>query len=178
MLKVENAVLVVSDGQGSLAEMMHEKEALFDNVKRIIKGAQVLEMPIIVTEQNPAGLGPTLPDIAALIQGEAIAKFAFSCCGEEAFVEALRKLGRRQVLLAGIEAHVCVYQTAVDLIGLGYEVYVVADAVSSRAASNRQTGLDGMAGAGARLTSVEMALFELLKVARGDKFKQILKIVK
>jgi len=178
MLNVENTALVVIDVQGKLAQLMHEKETLFDNVKRIIKGAQVLEIPIIWTEQNPEGLGPTLPEIASLLDSEPIAKFAFSCCGEEAFMRALEEVNRKQVLLAGIEAHVCVYQTAVDLVRLGYEVHILADAVSSRAASNKQLALEKMKDAGALLTSVEIALFELLKVAQGDKFKKILQIVK
>ncbi|MDP6381175.1 MAG: hydrolase, partial [Phycisphaerae bacterium] len=176
MLNVEDAALVVIDVQGKLAQLMHEKEVLFDNVKRIIKGAQVLKVPILLTEQNPAGLGHTLPDIASLLDVEAIAKFHFSCCGEGAFMQALEGLGRRQILLAGIETHVCVYQTAADLVRLGYDVHVLADAVSSRAESNKRMGLEKMKDAGANLTSVETALFELLKVARGEKFKQVIKI--
>jgi len=186
MLNAENAVLVVIDIQGKLATLMHEREALYQNVARIIKGAQVLEIPIILTEQNPDGLGPTVSEIASLVQSQPISKFAFSCCGEEKFMQALRATARKQVLLTGIETHVCVYQTAVDLLAAGYEVHVVADAVSSRTFANKHLGLmkmrDGrpadrsaVASAGAAITSVETALFEMLKVARGEKFKEIIK---
>jgi nicotinamidase-related amidase len=113
-----------------------------------------------------------LPDI------KPITKFSFSCCGEEAFPPQMKALGRKQVLLTGIETHVCVYQTAVDLASNGYEVQVVADCVSSRTTFNRDIGLDRMRACGAGITSVETALFELLKVARGDKFKEISRIIK
>jgi len=178
MLNSTDAVLVVIDIQGKLASLMHERDALYENAARLIKGAKVLGIPIIWTEQNPAGLGPTVPEIAALLEGEPIPKFAFSCCGEEKFMQALRAAGRRQVLLAGIEGHVCVYQTAVDLLAAGYEVHVVADAVSSRTFANRHLALAKMKDAGAEITSVEMALFEMLRVAEGEKFRQIIRIVK
>ena len=179
MLDAQNAVLVVIDVQGKLAQLMHEKEQLFENVKRIIQGAQVLDIPILWTEQNPEGLGPTTPQIAELMpELNPIPKFSFSCCGAPRFAESLQELGRNQALLAGIETHVCVYQTAIDLLRQDYEVHVVADAVSSRAAFNRQIGLEKMKDAGAKLTSVETALFELLRVAEGPKFKSILKIVR
>ena len=178
MLNPQDAVLVVIDIQGKLAGLMHEREALYDNAAKMIKGAQVLEIPVIWTEQNPDGLGPTILEIAKLMQTEPIPKFAFSCCGEAKFMQALRDINRRQVLLTGIETHVCVYQTAVELLADGYEVHVVADAVSSRTFANKRLGLARMKDAGAKITGTEMALFEMLKVAQGDKFKQIIKIVK
>jgi nicotinamidase-related amidase len=103
---------------------------------------------------------------------------SFSCCQNDRFASALKALNRKQVLIAGIEAHICVYQTAVDLVGLGYEVQVVADAVSSRQIENKEIGLQKMKAFGISLTSVETALFELLKVAEGEQFKKIIKIVK
>ncbi|MBL7140685.1 MAG: hydrolase [Planctomycetes bacterium] len=178
MLTCDNAVLVVVDVQGKLARLMHEAEDLFDRVARLVRGAAVLEVPVIATEQNPAGLGPTVDEIRPLLPAEAIPKTAFSCCGEAAFVAALEAAGRRQVLLAGIETHVCVYQTARDLLARGYEVHVVADAVSSRSVRNRDIGLTKIQAAGAEVTSVETALFEMLAVAEGPRFKEILKIVK
>jgi nicotinamidase-related amidase len=146
----------------------------------MIKGAKVLELPILVTEQVPEKLGPTRPEIAELLAGvaEPIRKVSFSCCGNGPFMEQFKSLDRRQVLLTGIETHICVYQTAVDLLGFGYEVQVVVDAVSSRAAENRQVGIRRMKSAGAILTSTEMALFELLRLAEGPQFKEITKIVK
>lgn len=165
--------------RGKLAHLMHQKEALFENLQRIIKGAQVLGIPILWVEQNPEGLGPTIPEVAHLLPDvQPISKLSFSCCGSDRFVGALEATKRTQVLLAGIEAHVCVYQTTVDLLDLGYGVEIVADAVSSRTAQNKQIGLARASGAGAALTSVEMALFELLRAAEGPEFKEILKIVK
>ena len=179
MLSAEKALLVVIDVQGKLAQLMSGKEALFANLQRCIRGAKVLGLPILWLEQNPEGLGPTIPEVAGLLAGiQPISKFCFSCCGNEQFLQALRASGRKQVLITGIETHVCVYQTSSDLVRLGYEVQVVADAVSSRTAENRQIGLDRIKAAGGTVTSTEMALFEMLKEAKGDKFKEILKAVK
>jgi len=179
MLTLENTALIVIDVQGKLARMMYKKELLFENFQKLIKGVQILGLPIIVTEQNPRGLGPTIPEVAHLLSDlQPIPKLSFSCCGDERFLQELEALNCKQILVTGIEAHVCVYQTAVDLLRLGYEVQIVADAVSSRTAENKEIGLEKMRSDGAGLTSTETALFELLKVAEGAKFKQILKIVK
>lgn len=180
MLTLNNTALVVIDVQGKLAQLMAQKEILFENLQKLIKGVQVLELPIIWNEQLPEKLGPTTPEIAHLLAQttQPIAKSSFSCCGNPPFMGALKATGRKQVLLAGIESHVCVYQTCRDLLDLGYEVQVVADAVSSRAPENRQIGLERMKEAGATVTSTEMALFELLRVAEGPKFKEITRIVK
>ena len=179
MLTTDKAVLVVIDMQGKLAQSMHCRELLFENAQKIIKGAQVLGLPLLLTEQNPKGLGPTIPEIADLVPGvRRIPKLSFSCCGDELFSKELSALQRCQVLLSGIEAHVCLYQTTVDLVATGYEVHVLADAVSSRTAENKAIGLQKMKDAGASITSVEAALFELLRVAEGPMFKQIIGIVK
>jgi nicotinamidase-related amidase len=179
MLTLENTVLVVVDVQGKLAHLMHEKERFFDNLQKIIRGAQVLEVPIIVTEQIPEKLGSTIPEIAEFLSNvQPIKKISFSCGGSDEFMKALEATDRKQVLLTGMETHVCVYQTAMDLLRSGYEVHIVADAVSSRAAENKAVGLEKIKSAGAVLTSIEMALFELLKVAEGAKFKEIIKIIK
>jgi nicotinamidase-related amidase len=180
MLTINNTALLVIDVQGKLAQLMDQKEELFANLKKIIKGAQVLELPLIWTEQVPKKLGATTPEIAELLVDSAqpISKASFSCCGVQPFMAALEQLNRRQILVTGIETHICVYQTALDLLAQGYEVHLVVDAVSSRRAENKQIGLDRMNEAGATLTSTEMALFELLRVAEGDKFRQIARIVK
>ena len=179
MLTLENTALIVVDVQEKLARVMYEKEMLFENLQKLIKGVQILGIPIILTEQNPGGLGPTIPEVAHLLSDlQPIPKLSFSCCGDGRFLQELEALNRQQVLIAGIEVHVCVYQTAVDLLRLGYEVQVVADAVSSRTAENRKIGLERVRSEGASLTSTETALFELLKVAEGAKFKEILNIVK
>jgi nicotinamidase-related amidase len=179
MLETKNTVLVLIDIQGKLAQLMHGKEALFDQLPRLVKGARALALPILWLEQYPQGLGPTIPEVAGLLSDlRPIAKTSFSACGNEEFLAQLSGAERKQVLLAGIEAHVCVYQTAQDLLAAGYEVEVVTDAVSSRTAANRELGLQRMRDAGARWTSVEMALFELLRSAEAPAFKEIARIVK
>jgi nicotinamidase-related amidase len=179
MLTRNNTALIVIDVQGKLARLMHEKEALFQNLQRLIKGAQALHIPILWTEQNPEGLGPTIPEIAGLLsEATPSPKISFSCCGDDSFTQKLKATGRKQFLIAGIETHICVYQTARDLLNDSYGVEVVVDAVSSRTQANKEIGLEKMRDAGARMTSTETALYELLQVAKGDQFKEILKIVK
>jgi len=177
MLIRENTVLIVVDIQGNLARVMDDQAFLIENNRKLIRGMHVFGIPILVTEQNP--LGATIPEIADLLPGvRAITKDAFSCCADEKFMSAVRTLNRRQILMTGIEAHVCVYQTAMDLLARGYEVHVAADAVSSRTARNRDIGIRKLTAAGAFLTSAEMALFELLKTAVDPKAKDIFKIIK
>ena len=179
MITTANSALVLVDVQGKLAQAMHNRKALVDNLRRLVKGAQTLGLPILWAEQNPAGLGPTIPEIAELLPDrKPVSKLSFSCCGCEPFMKALEALKRKNLFIAGIEAHVCVYQTAADLVNLNYHVEVIADAVSSRTDANRQIGLEKSKEAGAGLTSTETLLFELLKIAKGDQFKEIIKIVK
>jgi nicotinamidase-related amidase len=178
-LTTENTVLILIDFQERLFPVMHDKEKLLNNVVKLIKGAVALELPIIVTEQYPKGLGPTIPEIKGLIPGfQAVEKVCFSCCDEPAFMERLGTLKRKQALVAGIEAHICTYQTAAALARAGYQVEVVADGIASREAENKAVALSRLGMMGILPTSVEMALFELLKAAKGDKFKQISAIVK
>jgi nicotinamidase-related amidase len=158
---------------------MDKKEHLFKNVQKLIKGMRTLGVPILWVEQNPRGLGPTIPEIVSLLSDiEPISKMTFSSCRNDRFVQALNALDRKQILISGIEAHICVYQTAADLVAVGYEVQAVADAVSSRTLENKEVGLQKMRDAGVGVTSVETALFELLKVAEGDQFRDIIRIVK
>lgn len=179
MLKKEDTVLVLVDIQGKLAHLMDEKESLFKNLQILVRGIRALALPVLWLEQNPAGLGPTIPEIADLLPDiRPISKISFSGCRNDRFRQALKALNRKQVLMAGIETHICVYQTAADLMDAGYTVQVVADAVSSRTAANREIGLQKMSAAGAAVTSVETALFELLRVAEGDSFKEIVRLVK
>jgi nicotinamidase-related amidase len=179
MLTAENTVLVVVDFQEKLVRAMHEQQALVENAAKMVQGAKILGLPILWTEQNPKGLGSTVPEIATLLSdNQPVTKLSFSCCGEARFMEQLLGLNRKQILLCGIESHVCVYQSAADLLNLGGEVQVVTDAVSARTPANKDIGLERCKELGASLTSAETALFELLKVAEGDKFKQMLKVVK
>jgi nicotinamidase-related amidase len=179
MLETGNTILIVVDVQGKLAQLMHEKELLFKNIRILIQAVKILGIPILWCQQVPAALGPTVPEIAELLAGvEPIDKASFSCCGCGEFVERLRALGRGQAILCGIETHVCIYQTAADLVKKGYQVDVIADAVSSRTAENKQTGLKRIAECGASISSMEMALFELLRTAEHPQFKQIARLVK
>ena len=179
MLTTENSALVLVDVQGKLAQAMHAKDRFFDSIIRLVKGAQILELPILWNEQNPDGLGPTIPEIAELLSDQnPLSKLSFSCCGNEEFIKELQMLNRPNMLIAGIETHVCVYQTAADLVDMNYDVQIVADAVASRTPENKQIGLEKCRQAGAGLTSTETVLFELLKIAKGDKFKEIITVVK
>jgi nicotinamidase-related amidase len=179
LLDPQNTVLVAIDFQEKLFPAMHDKERLLNQVVRLLKGAKVLEIPVILTEQYPQGLGPTLPEIAGLLPDvKPVEKTCFSCCNAELFRAALEGVNCKQVLLCGIEAHICVYQTAVALCQAGYEVQVVADCVSSRDPEDKAVSLLKMGADGISPTTMEMALFELLKVASGEKFRQISKIVK
>ncbi len=172
-------MLVVVDVQDKLAAVMHERERLFDGLQRLARGARALDLPVLWLEQNPQRLGATVAPVAAALEGLApIAKMCFSCCDSGEFMARLEASGRRQVLLAGIEAHICVYQTAMDLSARGYEVHVVSDAVSSRTAENRDLALARIRDLGIAVTGVEMALYELVRVAEGERFKAILRIVK
>lgn len=175
----KNTVLLLIDFQEKLFPAMHEKDKLLKNVLKLIRGVKVLEVPVLVTEQYPQGLGPTLPEIKKLLpEMKPVVKTSFSCCDEAAFIKTLRSLKRTQVLIAGIEAHICVYQTASALAHAGYGVQVVADCIASRDPKNQLVTLYRLGETGILPTTVEMALFELLKVAQGEQFKKISAIVK
>lgn len=179
MLPPSDTALVLIDVQGRLAELMHGRELLFANLERMVRGAQVLDIPVVWNEQVPDKLGATIPQLAGLLTGlDPLPKNAFSCCGNPAFVEQLAATGRRQVLLVGIETHICVYQTARDLLERGYTVEVVADAVSSRTEANKLIALQRIRDMGAGVSSTEMVLFDLLGSAQGDRFRAIQRLVK
>lgn len=179
MLKRDESVLIFIDVQGRLHDIMHEKEMLDANLERMLRCALLLDIPILVTEQIPEKLGPTKEPFQSLINNAStIAKTAFSCCGDNMFINALHSLGRRQAILIGIEAHVCVYQTAIDLIEKGIEVFVAADAVSSRLKENKLLAVQAMRDAGARILPTETILFALLRDAADPRFKELLKLVK
>ena len=179
MITTDDTALVLIDVQEKLARAMHDKEALIENLKRMVRGALLLGLPVLWAEQNPAGLGPTIRDIADLLpDNKPISKLSFSCCGNENFMNEIKAVNRKNMLAVGIEAHVCVYQTVADLLSLDFEVQVVADAVSSRTPENQQIGIEKCKAAGAGVTSTETALFELLKDAGRDHFKEIIQLVK
>lgn len=173
------ARLVVLDIQERLLPSIHDRQRVLDNAVRLLRGAAVLAVPVLVTEQYRRGLGPTVPEVAAAAAPFLpIEKITFSACGEPAFRRALPSDSRADVVLCGIEAHVCVTQTCLDLLDLGHRVFVVADAVSSRTPDNHRAGVDRMRAAGAVVVSTEMILFELLDRAGTGEFKQVLPLVR
>ncbi|WP_223787456.1 isochorismatase family protein [Marinicella meishanensis] len=171
--------LLVIDVQGRLAELMHHKQRLFKHLSTLIQAAELLDIPIHWFEQYPQGLGPTKPEIKDLL-GAAFyhEKITFSACGVPEFMCQLRASGRRQVIVSGIEAHVCVYQTVLDLLAQGFAVKVNQQAVASRAKDNKKLGLHNMQLAGAELTSTEMILFELMQSAEHPRFREISALLK
>lgn len=178
MLDRNRAILVLIDVQGKLSELVDGSETLFKQLKRLLAGMQALEVPVMVTEQLPGKLGPTRDEFQAFIKEPPVSKSSFSCCKEPAFFQWLEKSGRRQVILCGIETHVCICQTALELLAAGYDVQVVTDAVSSRDPANKALALRRMEAEGVKLTGTEMLLFELLRDANDPAFKSILNLVK
>ncbi len=181
MNKIEknNVVLLLVDIQGALAELMSDRERLFRKVNLLAQGADLLGIPKILTEQIPAKLGETRTEVAgALSNAYLITKSSFSCCGEAAFLDMISSLREKQVLLCGIETHICVLQTGLDLLERGYEVFVVRDAVASRDGLDHDTAIDRLQKSGACIVTAEMSLYELLQTADCDEFKDILKLVK
>ena len=180
MLDRNDAVLVVIDVQEKLCVAMDEKvlARLTRHIGILQKAAQELQFPQLVTEQYVKGLGGTITELKEGCCTPAIEKMTFSCCGESAFPDELRKLGRKQIIVTGMETHVCVLQTVLQLLEAGYIVHVVADAVMSRKKENWQIALAMAQQAGAVITSTETALFQLLRVAGSEEFKKLSKLVR
>ena len=178
MVKIENSVLVVIDVQGKLAGLMHDPGYLL-HVKGMIRAAQILGIPIILTEQAPEKIGNTISEIRELLpENIPIKKQTFSCCGEPVFLETIKNSRRKQILVCGIEAHVCVYQTVRDLRTAGHDVYLVTDAVSSRSLQNTAIGIKRAEDDGATLTTLEMIITELIQSTKHPKFKEIMALLK
>jgi nicotinamidase-related amidase len=173
------AVLAVIDVQEAFRPAVLDFDRVARNVGVLVRAARLLEVPVLVTEQYPKGLGATVPEVAEHLEDVApMEKVCFSALEADGFSSALNAGERDQVLLCGIEAHVCVNQTAEDLLADGREVHVACDAVTSRTAENRDLGLHKMERSGAVLTSVETALFEFLRAAGTPQFKEIQGLVK
>ena len=179
-LDLGTTALAVIDVQEAFREAIPDFAGLAARVARVVSGARLLGVPVLVTEQYPKGLGRTAAEIRAALPSdiEIIEKTAFSSCGASPFVAALEGRGVRHVLVCGIEAHICVNQTAHDLLARGYRVHLLVDCVSARAAENRQLGLSKMRASGALPSSTELALFELMRDARHEQFKAIQKLIK
>lgn len=179
MLTPQDTCLVIIDIQEKLLPVMAEPERVVKNAAVLIQIAQALNIPILWCQQVPRALGPTVNELNSLLEGvEPIEKSSFSCCSDKNFLARLDRLNPRTAILCGIETHVCVFQTAADLLRQGLEVHVVADANSSRTLENKQIGLDRMKQQGTVITSTEMCLFELLRDAKHEKFRDLSKLIK
>jgi hypothetical protein len=179
MAERDGMLAVMVDVQGRLAELVEGSEKLFADTRFLLQALHMLEVPTIYTEQIPAKMGATRPELSDLLGDcRRIEKSSFSCCGSDDFMRELARSGRRQLAIFGIEAHICVCQTALELLQSGYEVFVVADAVASRSASEKDAALARLRAAGAELVSIEMLVYELLRDAADPVFKEILQLVK
>jgi len=176
-LRRDETLLLVVDVQERLVPVMSDAATVIKNCALLARAARQLNLPLVATEQYPARLGATVPEIAAHFSAAPHAKMLFSACTDEV-QEALRAAGRRTVLLCGIEAHVCVLQSALDLLAESYTVFVARDAIGSRTPENAHIGWERMRLAGAWPTSTESAIFELLREAGTDDFKALLPFLK
>ncbi|UCG77440.1 MAG: hydrolase [Nitrospirota bacterium] len=178
-LSADDSCLLIIDIQERLAVVMDEKGPVIKNTNHLTELAKIHGMPIVVTEQYPKGLGPTVNEIKDPLPGyQPVEKISFDCCGEGSFNDLVMKLGRKKVIVAGMETHVCVLQTVLSLIKSGHEVHLVADAVCSRSPDNKKIAIELMRSAGAVITCTETVLFQVLKVAGTDEFRTISKMIK
>ncbi len=179
LLSKEKSILVLIDIQEKLLKVMWKKEDLILNLSKLIRAFKIMEIPILLTEQYPEGMGKTDKSISELVdQTEPVEKLCFSCMGKEDFDDKLKTSGRKQVVLAGIESHICVLQTALDLLDQSFLVYLPYDGTSSRKESDYRNALERMRKEGVVIGSMESAIFELLKVADTQQFREVLKIIK
>ncbi|EHZ2747366.1 hydrolase [Vibrio parahaemolyticus] len=180
MLSKGNTGLIVVDVQGKLATLMHESNALIENITKLVKGAKALDLPILWLEQNPERLGPTAEPIREVLESThlPITKYTFDGCKEATFNVAVENAKVDTWLVCGIESHICVYQTAVSLRQSGYRVELVTDCVSSRTAANKALALAKLTANGVVLTGLEMCLYEMVEDCRAPEFKEILALIK
>ncbi|TMO57201.1 hydrolase [Pseudoalteromonas phenolica] len=179
MLNRYNTGLVIVDIQGKLATLVHESEAMIAQTVKLVQAAKILDLPIVFLEQLPEKLGPTISELQAHLDDiPAIVKSTFDGCGSEEFLQAIDAASVDNWLVCGIEAHICVYQTALGLKEREFGVELVQDCVSSRTRENKELALTKLNQAGIQLTSFEMCLYELVKDANDPVFKQVLPLVK
>ena len=179
ILRSENTALLIIDVQERILKVMRKHENLMENLLKLLRGFKVMQLPVFYTEQYPKGLGPTVAELKdELSEIEAVQKMSFSCSGAGDLFDDLKKKNIEQVVVCGIESHVCVQQTVLDLISAGFQVDVAADGVSSRKKIDYKIALERMRQNGAEVTTVESILFELLNVCGTDQFKAVSKLVK
>ncbi len=178
-LDKEDTILLIVDIQEKLAVVMKERDKVVKHNLHLIELAKMIDMPVMVTEQYPKGLGTTVTELREAIPSyRPVEKMTFDCCGQPLFLEELRERKRKNVVLTGMETHICVLQTCIGLLRGGLNVHLVQDAVCSRTKDNWKTGVEFMRDAGAVVTSTETVLFQLLKVAGTEEFKKISKRIK
>jgi nicotinamidase-related amidase len=179
LMKAPQSCLLVIDIQGRLAPAVVGRDRIVANTGVLMRAAARLGVPVMVSEQYPKGLGPTVPEVARLAgDGALFAKMHFSCLGDRDYALHLAGLGRKQMVVAGMEAHVCVLQTVLQLLADDYDVFVAADAIGSRAPENRELALERMRAAGAVVVSTEMVMFEWLEKAGTPEFKELSALIK
>lgn len=180
LLTAENCLLIVIDMQEPFLRTIFQRERVLANVCALISGANTLQIPVIGTTQYAARMGDLVPEVRRLLplRQSIFDKMTFSCYADPSFSSEVTRADRKQILLCGVESHICVSQTAHDLIQAGYQVHLAVDAVSSRSETNYRLGLEKMRQAGVLTSSVEMALYEMLKEAGTSDFREILKIIK
>lgn len=179
MIEISNTQLVIIDIQGKLSQIVHESENFLKNCRILVQGCKLMEIPIVWVEQTPDKLGKTHSTISELLtDNQPITKTTFSAWGSDEFKKALSENGRNQILLIGIESHICVYQTAIDLLANGYNVKVISDAVSSRTHHNKQLGISMIEKHGGYVASTESILFQLMKTSEFPLFRDIVKLVR
>jgi nicotinamidase-related amidase len=175
----ENAIGIVIDIQEKLFPHMHEKDTFIKNTTRLIEGLKILGLPILISEQYTKGLGPTIPEVQHAINDYLpLEKISFSCCDEPDFEDKLDEFAKPVAIICGIEAHVCVMQTAIDMIKKGFTVMVVEDCITSRKLNDKNIAVQRMLQENALISTYESILFELCRVADGDEFKAVSKLVK
>jgi len=175
----DQAAGLIIDIQEKLFPHIHKKEKTAINTRILIEGLKALEIPVLLTQQYTKGLGETIPDIAGVLPGQSpIEKISFSCCDEPGFMKELIRLDKEFIIIAGIEAHVCVLQTALDLVDNNYMPVVVQDCVSSRKKNDFRMAIERMRNERIIITTYESVLFELCRFAGTDSFKQISRLVK
>jgi nicotinamidase-related amidase len=180
MLDIENTALAVIDVQGKLSGLIHDHEKVQTHIQYFILAARSFGLPVLWSEQAPDKIGQTIKPIKELLDpiAKPISKRSFSCYGEPRWLERLQQTMKRQILVTGIETHVCVYQTAHDLHRHGYEVYLVADATSSRKPVDRDMAIARMRDEGIIITTTEMAMCELIRTADHPQFKEVVSHLK
>ncbi|HLK56362.1 MAG TPA: isochorismatase family protein [Chthonomonadaceae bacterium] len=180
LLSAEKTLLVVVDMQEPFLRNIFERERVITNVCALIAGANALRVPVLGTTQYVARMGDVVTEVRRLLPGRQpiLDKMTFSCYADPAFAAEVARSDRKQILLCGIETHICVSQTAHELIAAGYQAHVAADAVSSRSEANYRLGLEKLKQGGVLLSSVEMALYEMLRKAGTSEFREILTIIK